>query len=406
MFISLLLQRNKQKNPRIQSIKNERKKQMKLLHISDLHLGKRVNEFSMLEEQEYILHKIIGIIDANKPQAVAIAGDIYDKSVPSAEAVMLFDDFLYALSERKLNVFIVSGNHDSAERIAFGSRIMSDSGIYMPPVYNGKTEPVELCDEYGSVFVYMLPFIRPSQVRRFHQDAEINSYNDAVKIAVEEMNINRSQRNILITHQFVTGAYLSDSEEFFVGSLNNIDASIFEAFDYTALGHIHRPQNLGVGNIRYCGSPLKYSASEINQEKSVTIAEIGKKGTLDISEIPVAPKHDFREYKGCFEKITDKSFYDNINTDDYTFITLTDEEDIPDAVRKLKKIFPRLMKLGYDNSRTRSRSVIENISTAKEIPPEQIFAQFYKQQNNHDMSGEQLEFISKLIKEVWEEELP
>lgn len=379
---------------------------MRILHLSDLHLGKRVNEFSMLEEQEYILNQILEIIDNEKPQAVIIAGDVYDKSVPSADAVRLFDDFLCSLSMRGLQVFVISGNHDSAERIAFGGRIMSSSGIHMSPVYNGKTEPVELRDEYGSLNVYMLPFIKPLHVKRLHIDIEIESYNDALRIAVEEMNVDPECRNILVTHQFVTGASLSRSEEFFVGGTENVDASVFEAFDYVALGHIHRPQNIGNGRIRYCGTLLKYSFSEINQEKSVTIAEIGAKGELTIRTLPVVPQRDMREYKGTFAQVTDKAFYSNINTDDYIFITLTDEEDIPDAVRKLRKIYPRMMKLSYDNSRTRSRSEIKTDFSAEEIPPEQLFARFYEQQNNHSMSEEQLRFISELIKDVWEEELP
>lgn len=379
---------------------------MRIIHLSDLHLGKRVNEFSMLEEQEYILNQILEIIDNEKPQAVIIAGDVYDKSVPSAEAVRLFDDFLCSLSMRGLQVFVISGNHDSAERIAFGGRIMSSSGIHMSPVYNGKTEPVELRDEFGSLNVYMLPFIKPLHIKRLHSDVEIESYNDALRIAVEEMNVDPECRNILVTHQFVTGASLSRSEEFYVGGMENVDASVFEAFDYVALGHIHRPQNIGDGRIRYCGTLLKYSFSEINQEKSVTIAEIGAKGELTVRTLPVVPQRDMREYKGTFAQVTDKAFYSNINTDDYIFITLTDEEDIPDAVRKLRKIYPRMMKLSYDNSRTRSRTEIKTDLSVEDIPPEQLFARFYEQQNNHSMSEEQLRFVSELIKEVWEEELP
>lgn len=379
---------------------------MKILHLSDLHLGKRVNEFSMLEEQEFILNELLKIVDKEKPQAVMIAGDVYDKSVPSAEAVSLFDDFLCSLSRRGLQVFVISGNHDSAERISFGGRIMSSSGIHMSPVYSGKIEPVELNDEYGVLNVYMLPFIKPIHVKRFHGEAGIESYTDALRIAVEEMNIDTERRNILVTHQFVTGASCSLSEEFSVGGTDNVDASVFEAFDYVALGHIHRPQNVGNGKMRYCGTLLKYSFSEINQEKSVTIAEIGEKGHLNIRTLPIVPRRGMKEYKGNFLQITDKSFYSNINTDDYIFITLTDEEDIPDAVRKLRKIYPRMMKLSYDNSRTRSRSYMQIDTAVEALPPEQLFARFYEQQNNHSMSAEQLGFVQKLIKEVWEEELP
>lgn len=378
---------------------------MRILHLSDLHLGKRVNEFPMIEEQEHILSQVLDIIDSEKPQAAVIAGDIYDKSVPSAEAVRLFDDFLYALAERKLEVFVISGNHDSAERIAFGGRLMNARGINMSPVYNGKTIPVELHDEFGSLNIYMLPFIKPVHVKRYHPDAEINNATDALRIVVEEMDIDPYCRNILVTHQFVTGASLSQSEELSIGGTDNVDSDVFDAFDYVALGHIHRPQNIRGGRMRYCGTLLKYSFSEIEQEKSVTIAEIGEKGSLNIRTLPIIPKRDMKVYKGTFEKLTDSEFYGNINTDDYIFIILTDENDIPDAVRKLRKIYPRMMKLSYDNSRTRSKAVISESADVEEMPPEKLFSQFYEQQNNHSMSREQEEFIESLVKEVWEEEL-
>ena len=378
---------------------------MKILHLSDLHLGKRVNEFSMTEEQEYVLSQVLDIIDAEKPEAVFIAGDVYDKSVPSAEAVGIFDDFLYSLSQRRIQVFVISGNHDSPERIAFGGRLMDSSGIHMSPVYDGEIRPVELYDEFGRLNVYMLPFIKPVHVKRYHPDEEINSATDAMRTVVAEMNVNPECRNILITHQFVTGASLSQSEEFFVGGTDNVDAEVFDVFDYVALGHIHRPQNIRGGRIRYCGTLLKYSLSEIEQEKSVTIAEIGRKGSLEIRTVPIIPGRDMKSYKGTFEQLTDMKFYENINTDDYIFIILTDENDIPDAVGRLRKIYPKMMKLSYDNSRTRSRSVITETYEADEIPPEKLFSLFYEQQNNHSMSREQTEFVEALIKEVWEEEL-
>ena len=218
---------------------------MKFLHLSDLHIGKRVNEFSMLEDQEYILTKIINIIDSEKPDAVVIAGDVYDKSVPSAEAVQLFDDFLCRLAQRKLQVFVISGNHDSAERMAFGGRLMDISGVHMSPVYNGKVEAISLDDEFGKVNFFMLPFVKPANVRRFFEDAEIESYTDAVRVAVENMNVNADERNVIVTHQFVTGAVKCESEEISVGGSDNVDASVFDAFDYVALGHIHSPQNIG-----------------------------------------------------------------------------------------------------------------------------------------------------------------
>lgn len=223
---------------------------MRLIHLSDLHLGKRVNEFSMLEDQEYILTKIINIVDNEKPDAVIIAGDVYDKSVPSAEAVELFDDFLVRLSKRHLKVVVVSGNHDSSERIAFGGRLMDANGIHISPVYHGEITPVTMEDEYGVLNVYMLPFLKPVNVRRFFPDAEISSYTDALRVAVNQLRINADERNILVTHQFVTGAVRSDSEYISVGGTDNVDSSVFEGFDYVALGHIHRPQSVGKETVR------------------------------------------------------------------------------------------------------------------------------------------------------------
>ena len=217
---------------------------MKLLHTSDLHLGKRVYEYSMLEDQEYILKRIINIVDEEKPDGVIIAGDVYDKSVPSAEAVQLFDDFLVQLAKRGTEVFVISGNHDSPERIAFGGRLMNGSGIHMSPVYNGDVTPITLGDEYGQVNIFMLPFIKPAQVRRFFEE-EIVSYTDAVRAAIGGMKINAGERNVLITHQFVTGAARSESEEISVGGTDNVDGSVFAPFDYVALGHIHSPRSLG-----------------------------------------------------------------------------------------------------------------------------------------------------------------
>ena len=250
---------------------------MKFIHLSDLHIGKRVNEYSMLEDQEYILNQIIAIIDEQKPDGVIIAGDVYDKSVPSAEAVALFDDFLFELSKRNLYVFVISGNHDSPERIAFGGRLMEASRIYMSPVYDGTVSPVTLEDEYGKINVWMLPFVKPVHIRKFNEDAEISTYTDAMRIAIGNLNIDSNERNIMITHQFVTGAERTESEEISVGGTDNVDISVFENFDYTALGHIHRPQNCKSEKVRYSGTPLKYSFSESKDNKSVTIVELKEK---------------------------------------------------------------------------------------------------------------------------------
>lgn len=378
---------------------------MKLFHLSDLHLGKRVNEFSMLEDQKYILSRILQISDEEQPDGILIAGDIYDKSVPSAEAVQLFDDFLVALAQRSLQVFLISGNHDSAERLAFGGRLMDSRGIHISPVYDGTVLPCSLSDSHGIVDIFMLPFIKPAMVRRFFPEEEITSYTDAVRLAVSSMPVNPDHRNILMTHQFVTGALRSESEELSVGGSDNVDVSVFDDFDYVALGHIHRPQNIGSERVRYCGTPLKYSFSEAGHQKSVTVVEMEEKGALHIRTIPLIPLRDMTEIRGTYEEITLRSFYEHTAwQEDYMHITLTDEDDIPDAVGKLRSIYHNLMKLDYDNRRTRSHAQIDRSADEPEQTPFQLFARFYELQNNAPLSGEQALLVQKLIEEIWEEQ--
>ncbi len=375
---------------------------MKLIHLSDLHIGKRVNEYSMLEDQEYILTKIINIIDDEKPDGVIIAGDVYDKSVPSAEAVALFDDFLVRLSKRELSVFVISGNHDSPERIAFGGRLMEKSGIYVSPVYNGSVSPVTLTDEYGSVNIWMLPFVKPVHVRKYNEDAEINSYTDAMSTVISGLSVNTDERNVMITHQFVTGAERSESEEISVGGSDNVSASAFDSFDYTALGHLHRPQNCGE-RIRYSGTPLKYSFSEANDNKSVTVVELYEKGRVEIRTVDLKPMRDMVEIKGSYDEIMLRDFYiDTTYQEDYMHITLTDEEDIPDAVGKLRTVYHNLMKLDYDNKRTRSVSSVEGATDVEKKSPYDHFCEFYETQNNQSMSDKQSEFMLNLIESIWE----
>ena len=375
---------------------------MKLIHLSDLHLGKRVNEYSMIEDQEYILKKIINIVDDEMPDGVIIAGDVYDKSVPSAEAVQLFDDFLVRLAKRKIEVFVISGNHDSPERIAFASRIMDAGGIHMSPVYTGDIVPISMHDEYGEVNVYMLPFVKPVHVRRFCED-EITTYTEAIKQAVLKMNINPGNRNVLVTHQFVTGARRSESEEISVGGTDNVDAGVFDDFDYVALGHIHSPQNCGSDKIRYCGTPLKYSFSEATDKKSVTVVELTQKGNVTYRTVELVPKHDLVELKGTYAELTLKSFYENTTwQEDYTHITLTDEEDVPDAIGKLRAVYRRLMKLDYDNKRTRSNAEISGAADVESKSPLELFSDFYALQNNQLMNEEQTGFMQELIQNIWE----
>lgn len=377
---------------------------MKLIHLSDLHLGKRVNEFSMLEDQQYILTEILQIIDREKPDGVMIAGDVYDKSVPSAEAVALLDDFLVRLAKRDLQVFLISGNHDSPERMAFGGRLMAQSGVHLAPVYDGKVSPITLTDEYGPVNLYLLPFLKPAHVRRCFPEREILTYTDALAAAIEAMGVDPAQRNVLVTHQFVTGAARCDSEEISVGGTDNVDVSVFEPFDYVALGHIHGPQQVGRETVRYCGTPLKYSFSEAKHQKSVTVVELGEKGAVSVRTVPLTPMRDLAELRGTYEELTFRGFYQGTSYPrDYVHITLTDEEDIPDAVSKLRIIYPNLMKLDYDNKRTRAGIVLEGAEDQQRSPLE-LLEEFYEKQNGQPMGEEQRAFAKSLMERIWEED--
>ena len=373
---------------------------MRFLHLSDLHLGKRVNEFSMLEDQAYILKEILNIIDEQKVEAVLIAGDVYDKVIPSAEAVRLLDDFLTRIAARELPVFLISGNHDSAERVAFGSRLMSSRQIYLSPVFESDVEPVTISDRYGEIHIYMLPFVKPSLVKRVYPEEEILTYQDAVNVAVQHMQIDTDKRNILLAHQFVTGAARCDSEELSVGGLDDVDASIFDGFDYVALGHLHGPQKIGKETVRYSGTPLKYSFSEANQKKAAVIVDVEEKGKINIQQIPLVPKHDMREIRGTYMEVTALDFYKDMKTDDYLHITLTDEEDIPDAIGKLRTIYPNIMKLSYDNLRTRAAVTVRGTAEVEEKSPMELLREFYELQNNQPMTDEQEEIARGMMEEI------
>lgn len=377
---------------------------MKFLHISDLHIGKRVNEFPMIEDQTYILNRILDIADTEQADGVIIAGDIYDKTVPSAEAVQVFDWFLTGLAGQGRKVFSISGNHDSAERIAFGAKLMSRSEVFVSPVYDGTAAKITLEDPYGRLCIHLLPFLKPAAVRHALEgktDADMpERYQEAVKMAVDRMEVDPSVRNILVAHQFVTGAGRCESEEVTVGGIDNVDADVFHAFDYVALGHIHSPQSIGRDTVRYCGTPLKYSFSEAKQEKSVTVVELKEKGNLTIDTIPLVPLRDMREIRGSYLEVTARPFYEGTNTQDYVKITLTDEDDIPDGMQKLRIIYPNLMRLEYDNRRTRQSREIGAAADVEQKSELELFQEFYELQNNTAMSERQQEYVVRLLERV------
>lgn len=376
---------------------------MRFLHTADLHIGKRVNEFSMLEDQEYILRRILEIADREQVDGVLIAGDVYDKQIPPAEAVRLFDWFLTKLNSRGLPVFVISGNHDSVERLSFGARIMGESGVHLTQSYEGTLSPVRLEDEYGPLNLWLLPFLKPAMVKRFFPEQEIETYQDALSAVIGGMELDTSQRNLLVAHQFVTGTVLSGSEEaaeVFVGGVENVDASVFEPFDYVALGHIHRAQAAGAEHIRYSGTPLKYSFSEIGHSKSVTIVELKEKGELQIRQEPLTPLRQMRELRGRYEDLVLRENYQGTALEDYLHVILTDENDIPDVIGRLRSIYPNIMKIDYDNARTRASQALMQETAEKEQSPMELLAAFFLQQNQQELSGAQRDCARELMEQV------
>lgn len=378
---------------------------MKFIHTADLHLGKRYAGLSLYDDQKYVLEKMLEVVDKEKPAAFIIAGDVYDKSVPPETAVELFDGFLSALAKRGVKVFIASGNHDSAERLAFGSSLMSPCGVHLSPIYTGVSEPIETTDAYGRINFYLLPFIKPATVKRFLGE-DISTYTQAVAAAIDNMKIDTSARNVLVAHQFVTGSLSSGSEEFTVGDVGNVDIEVFKDFDYVALGHIHGAQNVERGGrVRYSGTPLKYSLSEKDSQKSLTIVELGKKGDLKITEAPLTPMRDVREIRGAYDEITRRSFYENkAFRNDLLHVVLTDEDEVYDAIGKLRIIYPNVMSIRYDNARTKHNAEVEDIAEVASRSPAELFSALYEMQNNRPMSGEQAKIVDTLIEKVWGDE--
>ena len=376
---------------------------MRFLHLADLHIGKRVNGFSMIEDQKFVFEQVYSVIENEKIDGIIMAGDIYDKPVPSAEAVKLFDEMLTRLVSMDLPIFVISGNHDSAERIGFGSDILSAAKVYMSRVYNGNLQKIELEDDYGKINVYLLPFIKPVTVKNIYKEAEIKDYDDALAYVLNQEKIDETKRNVIVSHQFVTGAMRSESEEVSVGGLDNVSVENYDAFDYVALGHIHRAQQMGRESARYAGTLLKYSFSEENHNKSMTIVDLKEKGNIEIKEIPENPLHDLMTIKGKFSKITSEEFYKELKKEDYYRAVLTDEEDILNAIGKLKSIYPNLMSMEYDNTRTRSYSVVDNVETGETKSPLDYFEEFFEKQNGRKMSEKQRDYLLEILGEAKEE---
>lgn len=380
---------------------------MKLMHLSDLHLGKLVLEQSMIDDQKYILNQIIDIVKKEKVDIVLIAGDVYDKSIPTIEAVNLFSNFLTKLYKLKVLVFVISGNHDSKDRLSFGNELFVDNGIYIEGIFNGNLRCETINDKYGKLNIYMLPFIKPVEIKRFYPDEIIDTYEDAIKCILKHSSINKSERNIIMVHQFVTSLWedviRSDSESISLGGIDNIDVTLFKDFDYVAMGHIHGPQKVGRETVRYSGSPLKYSFSEVNQKKSVCIIEFNSKGDINIFKIPLIPIRDMRVIKGPFDKLISKEIINLENKNDYLDVILTDDDYIINAIGKLRKFYPNILKLEYEN-KISNNEVLDNIDIDKNnMSPIDLFSEFYKMQNGIELSTKKKKIIEEVIKEVNDE---
>ncbi|WP_304262158.1 exonuclease SbcCD subunit D [Kallipyga massiliensis] len=376
---------------------------MKFFHLADLHLGKRVHDFSMLEDQEDILRQILDLCEKEGPDAVLLAGDIYDKSTPSAQAVDLLDRFLVDLTQRVAHVFMIPGNHDSPERLAFGSRLMAREGLHIAPPYQGPRAPYVLEDAHGPLYIHLLPYLRPGMVQAHFPDENITSYTEAVGAAIVHLSIDSKERNLLVAHQFVTGAERSDSERVIVGGSDNVSASVFEVFDYVALGHIHGPQNILSPRLRYAGSPLKYSFSEKNQVKSVTVVNLEEKGKVQVWTLPLIPKHDLREIRGKLDDLLAAAPSSGPEKEDYIRAILTDEETPPMALAKLRKAYPRIMRLDLDNRRTHHESFVD-LKAREDLSDVDLFSGFYESQNGKPLSPDQKAYVEKVFKRIGEED--
>ena len=383
---------------------------MKFFHLADLHLGKRVNGFPMIEDQKIILDQILELADTEHPDAVVIAGDVYDKSIPSVEAVNLMDDFLVELVRRKLQVFVISGNHDSAERVSYGGRVMEQSGIHISPRISG-CGPIRLDDQYGPLYIYLIPYIHPSVVREAYPEEKVTDWTQAMEVLIRNAHVDPAARNIAVAHQYVTASGVRpeecDSEQKHIGGLDNVDYSVFDAFDYVALGHLHGPQRIGRDTVRYAGSPLKYSFSEEKHKKSVTLVEIKEKGQVEYRQLPLVPARDFKTVRGIFSEVMSPGFTAPLSAEDYYRIILTDEQDVDQALARLRKYFYKnlmdlnLMDLEYDNTRTRTQSDIDAGEEALEKEPIEVLQELFLKQNGTAMNDFQTQTAARLIEEIW-----
>lgn len=371
---------------------------MKILHLADLHIGKRVNGYSMIEDQAFALGEIAKLAKKEEVKVTIIAGDVYDLTNPSVEAMTVFDDFIVEILEFS-KVIIVAGNHDSSERLGFLSSILQKEGLYISRSFNGQVEKITFEDEFGPINFYLIPYLKPINVKRFYPDAQINTFEEALDFLVQQIDINDEERNIAISHQYIVGAKLSESEEIYLGGTEAVSFEIYTRFDYAAMGHIHKKWATFDGRIRYPGSLLKYSKSESGNHKTITILDFNDKENLDIIEHEINYLRDMRSIKGEFDAIIDQASRDE-NRDDYIHITLYDQDEVLNALPRLKAVYPNLMTLAYENMRSQT-SVVDEINLERNKDPLELFEDFYEYRNNQKLDENKRKFIVEAIEEIW-----
>lgn len=373
---------------------------MKILHCSDLHLGRRLYGYSLLEDQACILNQILELAREKGAEALILAGDVYDRSDPSAEAVKLLDEFLTRAADQGLPCLITAGNHDSPQRVAYGGQLMRSRGIYLSPVLSGPLEPVTLEDQFGPVDFYLLPFLKPAHVRAIWPEEEIGDYTQAVAAVLAHTEFTPGRRRVIAAHQFVVSGgrqpALSDSETLSVGGLDQVDASVFDGFDYVALGHIHRPQSMGRETVRYSGSPLKYSISEWNQQKSLPLVTLGVEGVEQIELLPLNPRRELRQIQGPLETLISRSVVSQANPEDYLHVILTDISPL-DPMERLNTVYPNVLKL--DLARAGEGESLPQAEPLERRDPLQLFAAFFRQQTGTDLDEESGGLVARLLSE-------
>ena len=379
---------------------------MRIMHLADLHIGKNILEQSLIDDQKYILNQIINIIKDKKVNVVLIAGDVYDKGIPNIEAVKLFSDFLANLYKLKIKVFIISGNHDSKDRLSFGNELFINNNVYIEGVFKGNLKYFQLDDEYGKLNIYMLPFVKTADVRGFYLNNKIESYQEAIKCIIDNTKIDKNVRNVILVHQFVTASGIeverSNSEIISIGGIDNIDVSLFDDFDYVAMGHIHKGQKLIKDTVRYAGSPLKYSFSEVNHNKSVVIVDLLEKGNVKVELVDLVSLRDMRIIRGKLERLLEKDIVSLGNSNDYISAVITDDDYVLDAIGKLRKVYKNILRVEYDNKRTNDslEVVSDKLLDLNKVSEIDLFSDFYKLQNNIELDDNRRKIVNDIINDI------